>query len=147
MDLNEIYTQVIAEHCSSTKNRREIENPDAYIEGINSSCGDELRIGVKLENGKIKDAAYTGVGCAISQASASIMTELVIGKTIDEAKHLAELFIGMIKREITDESKLEVLDEAIALQNISNMPARVKCATLAWHTFEEAVDTALSKEQ
>lgn len=142
MELNEIYTDTIAEHCTSTKNRREIENPDAYIEGVNASCGDEIRIGVKLQDGKIHDTAYTGVGCAISQASASIMSELVIGKTIDEALNLVNIFTKMIDKKITDESQLEILNEGKNLKSISDMPARIKCAVLAWNTFEHAVNIA-----
>lgn len=142
MDLNEIYTDTIAEHCTSTKNRREIENPDVYIEGTNASCGDEIRIGVKLLDGKIKDTAYTGVGCAISQASASIMSELVVGKTIDEALNLVNIFTNMIDKNITDKRQLELLYEGKNLEMISNMPARKKCATLAWNTFEQAVNIA-----
>lgn len=140
MDLNDIYTDTIAEHCTSTKNRREIENPDAYIEGVNASCGDEIRIGVKLENGRIKDTAYTGVGCAISQASASIMSELVIGKTIDEALNLVNIFTKMIDKSITDKNQLEQLKDGKALQVISNIPSRTKCAVLAWNTFEQAIN-------
>lgn len=145
MNLKDIYTEIIQEHCSSTANRREIENPDACIDGVNPSCGDMLKICVKIKDGKIADAAYTGTGCAISQASASLMSELVIGKTVAEAEELVKLFLGMIKREITDDEQLEPLGDAIALKNISNMPARVKCAVLAWHTFENAVEKATGK--
>ncbi|WP_150824940.1 Fe-S cluster assembly sulfur transfer protein SufU, partial [Megasphaera sp. DJF_B143] len=87
-----------------------------------------------------KDAAYTGHGCAISQASADIMIDLIKGKTVEEALRLVNLFLEMIKREVTDDDKLEELEDAIALKNISNMPARVKCAVLAWHTLKDALE-------
>ena len=79
------------------------------------------------------------MGCAISQASTDIMIDLIRGQKVEKARELAEKFIGMIKREITDEDELEELDEALALQNVSNMPARVKCAVLAWHTLDNAL--------
>ncbi len=139
MDLNDIYTEVIVEHSRSVKNKRVIENPDLVLEGINPSCGDEIKIAVKISNGIIQDAAFTGSGCAISLASASIMTDMMHGKTLKEAQELISIFLGMIKREITDDALLEILGEAIVLKNISNMPARVKCAVLAWHTLQEAI--------
>lgn len=94
----------------------------------------------QIEDGIIKDAAYTGHGCAISQASADIMVDLIKGKSVEEALRLINLFLDMIKREITDDDELEELEDAIALKNISNMPARVKCAVLAWHTLKEALE-------
>ena len=139
MDLNDIYTEIIAQNSKSTKNKRVLESPDVVLEGVNPSCGDDIHLALRLKDGKIEDAAFTGVGCAISQASASIMIDLVKGKTVEEAKKLIDLFLGMIKRDITDEAELELLDEAVAFQNISNMPARVKCAVLSWHTLENAI--------
>ena len=84
--------------------------------------------------------AFTGHGCAISQASTSIMIDTLKGKTIEEAKDIVKIFINMIKRETKSEEELEKLEDAIAFKNISNMPARVKCALLAWHTIEEILD-------
>ncbi|HEY8362138.1 MAG TPA: SUF system NifU family Fe-S cluster assembly protein [Tissierellaceae bacterium] len=140
MNLNSIYTQIIMEHNRSTHNRRKLENPDITERGHNPSCGDDITLQLKISNGIIEDAAFTGVGCAISQASASMMIDLIKGKSIKEALDLVETFIGMIKKEITDEEELEKLGDLIALQNISNMPARVKCAVLAWHTLKEALE-------
>ncbi len=142
MDLSSIYTELIAEHNASTRNRRRLENPDAVMEGINPSCGDELEIAVRIKDGVIEDAAYTGSGCAISQASASMMTDLMRGKTLTEAHELVETFLGMIRREITDEERLYVLGEAAALVGIAELPARVKCAVLAWHTLQGAIKEA-----
>ena len=97
------------------------------------------RMTVELEDGIIKDAAFTGIGCAISQASTSIMIDLVKGEPVEQARHLADLFLKMIKGEITDDDDLEELDEALALKNISRMPARVKCAVLSWRTLQEII--------
>lgn len=139
MSLDDIYTEVIVEHSLSKKNKRELPEPDVVLKGVNPSCGDEIEIAAKITGGKIEEAAFTGSGCAISQASASMLTELVQGKTLEEALALINIFLGMIKREITDEEILDSLGEAVALKNISNMPARVKCAVLAWHTLEAAI--------
>jgi len=140
MELNQIYTEIIMEHNSSKRNKHHIENPTVILKGINPSCGDEIELELREKDGVIEDASFTGVGCAISQASSSIMIDLIKGKSKEEALKLANTFLGMIKHEITDEKELEPLDEALALENISNMPARVKCAVLSWHTLEDALD-------
>ncbi|BCN30384.1 Fe-S cluster assembly sulfur transfer protein SufU [Anaeromicropila herbilytica] len=143
MDLNSIYTEVIAEHNMSNHNKHHIEGADFIEKGHNPSCGDEIELELRIKNGIVEDGGFTGVGCAISQASTSIMIDLIRGKSVEEAKELIETFLGMIKREIKDEKELEVLEDAIALKNISNMPARVKCAVLAWHTLEESLKKAV----
>jgi nitrogen fixation NifU-like protein len=140
MELNQIYTEIIMEHNSSKRNKHHIENPTVILKGVNPSCGDEIELELREKDGVIEDASFTGVGCAISQASSSIMIDLIKGKSKEEALKLANTFLGMIKHEITDEKELEPLDEALALENISNMPARVKCAVLSWHTLEDALD-------
>ncbi|NLL29514.1 MAG: SUF system NifU family Fe-S cluster assembly protein [Clostridiales bacterium] len=138
MDLQDIYTQLIMEQSTSKHNRRKLECPDLCERGHNPSCGDEITLEVKINGDIIEDLAFSGQGCAISQASTSMMIDLLKGKSKDEALKLVETFIGMIKREIKDEEELEKLEDAMVLQNISNMPARVKCAVLAWHTIQEA---------
>lgn len=137
--LGDLYTEVIGEHSRSPENKGELTAATVRERGHNPSCGDEITLELQIENGIIKDAAFTGVGCAISQASTDIMIDLMRGKTVEEAQRLAQLFTSMIKREVTDDAVLEELDEAIALKNISNMPARVKCAVLAWHTLEDVL--------
>ena len=137
--LENIYTELIAEHSQAKENRRQLEHATIKERGHNPSCGDEIILELEVSDGVIKDAAFGGTGCAISQASTDMMIELMRGKTVDEAKHLAELFIKMIQGEVTDDTELEALDEAAALKNISTMPARVKCATLAWHTLRQCV--------
>ena len=137
--LDDIYTEIITEHSRSTRNKHHIDAPTAVLQGTNPSCGDEISLEIREENGKIADAAFTGVGCAISQASASIMVDLIKGQPVAEALRLAELFLGMITGKETDDAVLEELDEAIALKGIAKMPARVKCAVLPWHTLENAM--------
>lgn len=140
MDLSQIYTELIMEHSQSTHNRRHLEHSDCSERGHNPSCGDNIVLELSFDGDIIQEAAFTGSGCAISQASTSMMIDLITGKSKQEALELVETFIGMIKREITDEEELEKLEEAIVLKNISNMPARVKCAVLAWHTLKEAIN-------
>lgn len=140
MDLSQIYTELIMEHSQSTHNRRHLDHCDCSERGHNPSCGDDIMLELKFNGEIIEDAAFTGSGCAISQASTSMMIDLINGKSKEEALELVETFIGMIKREITDEEELERLEDAIVLKNISNMPARVKCAVLAWHTLKEAIN-------
>ena len=137
--LGDLYTEVIGEHSRSPENKGELAAATVRERGHNPSCGDEITLELQIEDDIIKDAAFTGVGCAISQASTDIMIDLMRGKTVEEAQRLAQLFTSMIKREVTDDAALEELDEAIALKNISNMPARVKCAVLAWHTLEDVL--------
>ncbi|MFT8312881.1 MAG: Fe-S cluster assembly sulfur transfer protein SufU [Clostridium sp.] len=139
MDLSSVYSEIIMEHNTSNHNKRHVEGADVVEQGHNPSCGDEIELELKIKDNVIEDAGFTGVGCAISQASTSIMIDLIKGKTLEEAKQLVETFLGMIKREITDEKQLEILEDALALKNISNMPARVKCAVLAWHTLDQSL--------
>ena len=137
--LENIYTELIAEHSQAKENRRTLEHATIKERGHNPSCGDEITLELEIAGGVIKDAAFSGTGCAISQASTDMMIDLMRGKNLDEAKRLAELFIDMIHGDIQDDAELEELDEAAALKNISTMPARVKCATLAWHTLDTAI--------
>ena len=139
MELDSIYTELIAEHSRSAENKHPLAFPTVTQKGRNPSCGDEITLQLQVKDGVIEDAAFTGIGCAISQASTSIMIDLIKGETVEQAKHLADLFLKMIKREITDEAELEELDEALALKNISNMPARVKCAVLSWYTLQQII--------
>jgi nitrogen fixation NifU-like protein len=140
MNLNEIYTELIMEHNANKENKRNLEHADVCKRGHNPSCGDDITLEIAFDGDTIKDVSYTGSGCAISQASTSMMIDLIKGKSKQEALNLVDTFLKMIKREITDEDQLEELEDAMALKNISNMPARVKCAVLAWHTLKDAVE-------
>ena len=139
MALGDLYTEVIGEHSRSPENKGALTSATVRERGHNPSCGDEITLELEIADGIIKDGAFTGIGCAISQASTDIMIDLMRGKTVEEAQRLSQLFTAMIKREVTDDALLEELDEAVALKNISNMPARVKCAVLAWHTLEDVL--------
>ena len=135
-ELNDVYNELIMEHSMNSYNKKNLGNADYCEIGHNPNCGDEITLEVKLDGDVISDMAFSGHGCAISQASTSIMIDTLKGKTVKEAKEIIDTFIGMIKREITDEETLRKLEDAIAFKNVSNMPARVKCALLAWHTLE-----------
>ena len=138
--LEEVYNDLIMEHSMNSYNKKKLDDANYCELGHNPNCGDEISIELKLDGDVIEDMAFTGHGCAISQASTSIMIDTLRAKTIDQAKEIIETFIEMIKREITDEKELEKLEDAIAFRNIANMPARVKCALLAWHTMEDILD-------
>mgnify|MGYP003178534227 FL=1 len=136
-NLDELYNDLIMEHSMNSYNKKNLEEVDYCRMGHNPNCGDEIEIQVKLNGDIIEDMSFTGHGCAISQASTSIMIDVLKGKTIKEAKDIIQTFIDMIKRETKSEEELKKLEDAIAFKNVANMPARVKCALLAWHTMEE----------
>lgn len=137
--LDELYNDIIMEHSMNSYNKKKLEEADFSEIGHNPNCGDEIVLEMKLDGNIIEDMAFSGHGCAISQASTSVMIDTLRGKNIEEAKEIIKTFIEMIKREITDDSELEKLEDAIAFKNVSNMPARVKCALLAWHTIDEMI--------
>lgn len=139
-DLQDVYNDLIMEHSMNSYNKKKLETCDLCEMGHNPNCGDEIELQVKLNGDVIEDMAFSGHGCAISQASTSIMIDTLKGKTIKEAKEIIKIFIEMIKRETTSEEKLKKLEDAIAFRNVSNMPARVKCALLAWHTVEDMLN-------
>ena len=121
-------------------NKKKLDHCDLCSKGHNPNCGDEIEIELILDGNVIKDMAFTGHGCAISQASTSIMIDTLKDKTIEQAKEIIEDFIKMIKRENLSEEEYSKLEDAIAFKNIANMPARVKCALLAWHTLEDLLN-------
>ena len=139
-ELTDVYNELIMEHSMNSYNKKKLENADYCEVGHNPNCGDEITLQLKLNGNKIEDMAFSGHGCAISQASTSIMIDTLKGKTVEEAKEIIKIFIEMIKRETTDEEELKKLEDAIAFRNVSNVPARVKCALLAWHTIEDMLN-------
>jgi nitrogen fixation NifU-like protein len=140
MELNALYNQIIVENSRSNQNRHKVSDATASLEGVNPSCGDDIILELRVKDGIIEDAGFTGEGCAISQASASLMIDLILGKPVEEAQKLLQTFLGMIKGEISDEEQLEFLEDAVALKGISHMPGRVKCAVLPWHTLMGILD-------
>ena len=133
---NTLYNEIINEHNLRPYHKYHLEGANFTLEGVNPSCGDEITLSLKVEDGIIQDGAYEGDGCAISQASADIMLDMIIGKTKEEALHLCDLFLRMIKEGISPEERDE-LEEAGILESVSHMPARVKCAVLGWRTMKE----------
>ena len=133
------YNEILTEHNRYPEHKHALPFADFSLEGVNPSCGDDIVLNLKIEDGVITDGSYEGSGCAISQASADIMLDLIIGKPVSEAKKLSDIFMRMIKESVTDE-ELEQLDEASALQDISHMPSRVKCAVLGWRTMNEILE-------
>ena len=133
------YNEILTDHNLHPMHKHELADANMQLEGVNPSCGDDIILNLKVEDGKIVDGSFTGDGCAISQASADIMLDLIIGREVEEAERLKESFLHMIKGEATDE-EMELLEEAGALADISHMPARVKCAVLGWHTLENMLD-------
>ena len=139
---NSFYREIVNDHNLRPAHKHELPDANMELRGVNPSCGDDITLYLYVEDGIIKDGAFTGDGCAISQASADMMLDLIIGKKKEEALHLSELFLRMIKGSVS-ESELDELEEAGALIDISHMPARVKCAVLGWHTMESLIDPKL----
>ncbi|MDO4807356.1 MAG: SUF system NifU family Fe-S cluster assembly protein [Coriobacteriales bacterium] len=139
MEVASLYNEQFMDHVAHPDYKYELEDATHEHDGINPSCGDELHLAIRLgADGRIEEAAYTGHGCAVSMASADMMSDLMVGKTAKEAIALCNLFKTMITGDEKDMQKLEdELDEAAMLKDVSHMPARVKCAELAWRTLSE----------
>ena len=134
------YNQVLTEHNLTPANKGKLPDANLVLEGVNPSCGDDIILQLKVsDDGIIEDGMFDGSGCAISQASADIMLDMIIGRSKADAIHLADLFMRMIKGTATEE-EIGELEEAGPLHDISHMPARVKCAVLGWHTMEEMLE-------
>ncbi len=121
MEIKSLYREIVNEHNLYPGHKYDLENPTMVLQGINPSCGDDINLQLRIENDIITDASFNGSGCAISQASADMMIDLIIGKRKEEALRLAETFMGMIKGTATAD-QIENLEEAAALQDISHMP-------------------------
>ena len=141
-DLRELYQQVILDHNRNPRNYRELPDATRRVEGFNPLCGDHYTIFLNLDGDVIKEVTFTGSGCAISKASASVMSSTVKGKSTEEANHLFDTFHSLVTG---DSSRVDAteLGRLAAFSGVSEFPARVKCATLAWHTLR----TALAGEQ
>lgn len=139
MDVTSLYNEQFMDHVSHPDYKYELDAPTHEHDGVNPSCGDELHLAIRMgDDGRIEEAAYTGHGCAVSMASADMMSDLMVGKTPEEALALCDLFKQMITGDEKDEALLDAeLDEAAMLKDVSHMPARVKCAELAWRTLAE----------
>jgi nitrogen fixation NifU-like protein len=137
-DLRELYQEVILDHNKRPRNRGRIEGPTAEADGHNPLCGDQVHVTVHTRDGLIDDIAFEGQGCAISTASASLMTEAVKGKTVEQAEAIFREFQTMVT---TPESEVdhEDLGSLVALAGVREYPVRIKCATLPWHTLHAAL--------
>ncbi len=137
MQIEELYREVIISHSRSQKNRRHLTKPSISEHGVNPSCGDDITLELDIgEDQVIRDVSFTGSGCAISQASVSILSDLIRGKSVREAKELFNLFFKMLDGNDTDPR----LVEASVFSAMAHMPARIKCAALGWGTMEKALD-------
>lgn len=137
MALDDLYRELILDHYAHPRNRGEIPEPDIRVEGTNPLCGDELSIYVKLDGTTISDVRFVGRGCSISQASASMMTQQIKGKTLQEARALSGRFKAMMHGEAVAEDEL---GDLMALQGVRKFPVRVKCATLSWVAIEQGME-------
>lgn len=139
MESRSFYNTILTEHNLHPLHKQVLKDANLALEGVNPSCGDDIVLQLKVEDGKITDGAFAGSGCAVSQASADMMLDLIIGRTKEEALELSDIFLKMIHDEATQE-EIDRLEESSSLQDISHMPARVKCAVLGWHTMEEMLN-------
>jgi nitrogen fixation protein NifU and related proteins len=142
-ELNDLYQQVILDHNKSPRNWGIIDHPNHKAEGYNPLCGDRLDLFIIVENDIIKDIKFNGNGCAISKASASIMTTLLIGKTVENALKLFDIFHEVVTSDTDSEIDEEKLGKLAVFAGVRQFPARIKCASLSWHTLL----AALNKEE
>jgi nitrogen fixation NifU-like protein len=139
--LRELYQEIILDHNKSPRNFRVIADATRSVEGYNPLCGDHYSIFVKMNGDLITDVSFQGSGCAISKASASVMSTIVKGKTRGEAERLFEVFHRLVRGEIKPEKHEGQLGRLAAFAGVSEFPARVKCASLPWHTLHAALET------
>ncbi|MFA6303029.1 MAG: SUF system NifU family Fe-S cluster assembly protein [Legionella sp.] len=138
MDLRELYQEIIIDHNRNPRNHHVMADATTEANGFNPLCGDKLTVYAKIEQDKIVDLSFLGCGCAISQASASLMTDALKGKSVEEAHDLFKRFHSMLTQD--DAQSVGVMDKLTVLAGVKAFPMRVKCATLAWHTLESALN-------
>ncbi|KUP26355.1 Fe-S cluster assembly sulfur transfer protein SufU [Paenibacillus sp. DMB5] len=144
MNLDDLYRRVIMDHYKNPRNRGSFEDDALKIELNNPTCGDRITLQLKVEDGIVKDARYSGEGCSISMSSASMMTEAVKGQTIGRALELADSFSSLMKGEDADFGDYEDIE---ALSGVNKFPARIKCATLAWNALRKGIETEEGQQQ
>jgi nitrogen fixation NifU-like protein len=146
MQLDNLYQEVILDHYKNPQNKVLDPNSDAQVHHVNPSCGDEITLGVTLDGDKVLSITWEGVGCSISQASTSIASDLLTGKTLEEARSISEEFLQLMQSKGSIEGDPEVLEDAVALAGVSKYPARIKCALLGWMAFKDASLQAEAKK-
>ena len=137
-DLNDLYQEVILDHNKRPRNFRKIEGASHHADGYNPLCGDKLSLTMQVDGDRVADVAFEGSGCAISKASASLMTDIVKGKSVDEVRSLFERFHKMVTT--PPDQPVEDMGKLSVLAGVREFPVRVKCASLAWHTLKAALD-------
>jgi nitrogen fixation protein NifU and related proteins len=140
-ELRSLYQETILDHNKNPRNYRVMEDADQTIEGFNPLCGDHYTMYLKFDGERIKDISFTGAGCAISKASASVMSTIVKGKTKEEAEEMFRQFHDLVTGKTNALTNLETLGKLAAFGGVSEFPARVKCASLAWHTMKAALES------
>lgn len=138
-DLTDLYQEVILDHNRNPRRFKELANPTRVVDGYNPLCGDKIKIFVRMEDDLVREITFTGAGCAISKASASLMMDAVQGMSRAEAERLFEVVHRMLTGGVLDPREMERLGNIVALSGVSAFPMRVKCATLAWHTLRAAL--------
>ena len=139
-ELKELYQQVILDHNKSPRNFRKMENASSQAEGYNPLCGDHIDVYVLVEDGIVKDVSFNGEGCAISKASASVMTSMLKGKSKEEAEKLFNKFHNLVTGKLGDDMDVDELGKLAVFAGVQEFPIRVKCASLAWHTLMSALE-------
>ena len=137
MEFDELYQELILDHYKHPRRKRPIPEGTALVDEENPVCGDHIRLSWRIEDGRLCDVAFDGHGCAISMASASMLTERLEGTDLESARRLVEEFVGMMRGERMPSS--EAMGDLMALQGVREFPMRIKCATLAWHAAEKAL--------
>ena len=140
-DLEDLYQEVVMDHNRRPRNFKKLENAQRTAEGFNPLCGDQISLYLNVDDdGVIEDIGFEGAGCAISKATASMMTEAIKGKNVDKAEEIFEAFRHMLTRKPEEEYDYELLGDLEILQGVSQFPTRIKCATLSWHTLNSVLD-------
>ncbi len=147
MQLDNLYQEVILDHYKNPQHKKLSSIYDAQVHHINPSCGDEITLNVTLSGQTVADVSWDGVGCSISQASVSILSDLVLGKTLAQAQEISDSFMGLMQSKGTQTGDENLLEDAVALAGVSQYPARIKCALLGWMAFKDASVQALAKNK
>jgi nitrogen fixation NifU-like protein len=139
-DLDELYQEVLLDHYRNPRNTDRLDDPTSEVDAINPFCGDEIHMQLGLDGDKVASISVTGQGCSISQAAGSLLTEIVDGKTTNEARELRELFREMMTSEEVSDEVADRLEDNLALQGVRRFPVRIKCALLSWSALIDALD-------
>jgi nitrogen fixation protein NifU and related proteins len=145
--MDSLYQEIILDHYKHPHGRGLREPYDAEVHHVNPACGDEVTLRVRVENGVVCDVSYDGAGCSISQASTSVLTDLVVGRRLDEAIAVQEEFLKLMQSKGAIEPDEEVLEDAVAFAGVSKYPSRVKCALLGWMAWKDATAQAVAEQE